>query len=581
MPQSEPIRVLCLEDDPGTARLLQKTLNHAGHLADLAHDGEEGLTLYKSGSYDVLCIDHHMPGLTGLEIIRTLAREECMPPIVMITGAGDESVAVEAIQLGASDYVIKDSGNRYFDLIPSAVEGALERQRLLREKRLAEEALQKSHDELEARVRERTADLARINDELRMEVAQRKQAEQEIRRQHEFLGSVLESLTHPFYVVDANDFAVVMANSAAGLKSSTGRTTCYALTHHRDLPCESHDCPCPVMEVKKSNRPVMVEHVHYDGEGNQRVFEIHAYPLLDPAGTVTRVIEYALDVTDRKKAEDKLKELLETFSNIVKNIPAGLLIYQYQAPNELFLVNVNREATRLTGITVDQWRGQEFDEMWPNARIQGLTKALLNTMATGETFAMECAVFKTDDIERFLRLRAFSMPGELLGLTFEDITELKQMERGIQKRAVHGMVPDAPVGRRKVSDRVPPKAPNRALRLLLIADRPVVAGILQKGLTRLGQSAVVVTSGHEALDSLLAQEFSAIVCDLTDSETAGQQAAGLIEDLCRETGISRPPFVLMAEAVRDKDVSPRPGVDLIVEKPIDVGRLLQVLHEVV
>lgn len=455
MSQPETVRILCLEDDPGTGRLLRKTLTQAGYSVDLAHDGDKGLTMYRSGSYDVLCVDHQMPGLTGLDIIRILSSGDKLPPIIMITGAGDETVAVEAVQLGASDYVIKDSGNRYFDLIPSVIEGALEKQRLVREKRLAEEALQKSHDELEARVRERTADLARINDELLTEIVQ------------------------------------------------------------------------------------------------------------------------------RKEAEDKLKELLETFSNIVKNIPSGLLIYQYQAPKELFLVNVNREATRLTGITVDTWRGQEFDEMWPNARIQGLTPALLNTMATGETFAMECAVFKTDDIERFLRLRAFSMPGDLLGLTFEDITEFKQMERGIQEPAVHGMVPDAFLGRRKVSAGVPPKSPDRALRLLLIADRPLVAGILQKGLIRLGQGAVVVSSGNEALDLLLAEEFSAIVCDLTDSETAGQQAAGLIEDLCRETGISRPPFVLMAEAVRDKDVSPPPGVDLIVEKPIDVGRLLQVLHEVV
>ena len=82
------------------------------------------------------------------------------------------------------------------------------------------------------------------------------------------------------------------------------------------------------------------------------------------------------------------------------------------------------------------------------------------------------------------------------------------------------------------------------------------------------------------MEALVAKEFSAIVCDLTDSKINGLQAAELIEDFCRETGISKPLFVLMSEAVKGKELS-APGVDLIVEKPIDVGRLLQILRDLV
>jgi CheY-like chemotaxis protein len=580
MSRSEPIRILCAEDDPGTARLLQKSLTHAGYSVDLAQDGEQGLTMYRSGSYNALCVDHQMPGFTGLEVIRALSAEGILPPTIMVTGAGDEAVAVEAMRLGASDYVIKDSGNRYFDLIPTVIKGALEKQRLVDEKRLAEQALQKAHDELEVRVQERTEKLARANEELQVEINQRKQAEEQMRQQHEFLDTVLESLTHPFYVIDANDYSVEMANSASGLRSPSRATTCYALTHQRDTPCESSDHPCPLRDVKKTKKTVVVEHIHHDDKGNRMVVEIHAYPIFDGDGNVSKVIEYALDVTARKKAEERLFELLETSSNIVKNIPSGLLIYQYQAPGELFLVNANHEATRLTGITVDKWRGQEFDEMWPNARVQGLTQALLRTMSTGETFAMECGAFKTDEIERFFRLRAFSMPGDLLGLSFEDITELKQMEHQIRENALHGPITEALSGADQASDHPRAESLDHRLRLLLIIDVAVVAAIVRKGLINLGQSATVVSSSREALDAITSEEFSAIVCDLTMPETNGRQVAKELKDFCQETGLSRPPFVLMTQEGMGEEI-PGSEVDIAVEKPIDVGRLLQILRNLV
>lgn len=573
-----PIRILCVEDDPATGRLLQKRLSAAGYTVDLAHDGEMGLKAYRSGSYDVLCVDHNMPGLTGLEVVKALSEECTLPPTIMVTGAGDESVAVEAMKLGASDYIIKDTENRYFDLITSVIQGALERQRLLEQKQQAEQALRKAHDELEVRVSERTAELARTNEELRLEIGRRERAEEEVRKQNEFLESVLESLTHPFYVIDVSTYAVVMANSASRISSSGGPSTCYAVTHHRDEPCDSVEHPCPIKEVKESKNPAVVEHIHLDEKGDPRVVEIHAYPIFDSQGNVARVIEYALDITARKAAENNLRELLETSSNIVRNIPSGLLIYQYQAPGELFLVNANPEATRLTGMQVDSWRGQEFDEMWPNARMQGLTQALLRTMATGETFSMQEAVFKTDEIERFFRLRAFSMPGDLLGLWFEDVTELKQIQ-GLIRREVtdNSLITTDPVGSRS-GGTVRPEFKEGKLRFLLIVDVEPVAGIVRKGLSKLGQSSAVVSSVNEAMKAVLEGEFSVIVCDLSQPETNGWKVAGTIKDLCGEMGVAKPPFVLITQSGTG-EAKPESGVDLLVKKPIDVSRLLQVVQQ--
>lgn len=144
MGSPENARILYIEDDLGLARLFQRKLRRVGYEVDIARDGEQGLSMYEAGAYHLLFVDHQMPGCSGLEVIRRLARNGPLPATIMITGAGDETVAVEAIKLGAIDYVIKDGNGRYFELIPSMIDRALAGQKLLEEKRRADEALVES-----------------------------------------------------------------------------------------------------------------------------------------------------------------------------------------------------------------------------------------------------------------------------------------------------------------------------------------------------------------------------------------------------------------------------------------------------
>ncbi|MCK4963977.1 MAG: DUF3365 domain-containing protein, partial [Dehalococcoidia bacterium] len=137
---------------------------------------------------------------------------------------------------------------------------------------------------------------ARVTD-----ITERVKAEEQVRKQNEFLNNVLESLTHPFYVIDANDYTIKIANSALYPGKLSEKTTCYTLTHKRDKPCNGSDDPCPLEEIKKTKRPVVIEHVHYDKDGNPRNVEVHAYPILDDEGNVSEIIEYTLDITERKQ----------------------------------------------------------------------------------------------------------------------------------------------------------------------------------------------------------------------------------------------------------------------------------------
>ncbi|MBF0549373.1 MAG: PAS domain S-box protein [Deltaproteobacteria bacterium] len=133
--------------------------------------------------------------------------------------------------------------------------------------------------------------------------------EENFEKQNELFKITIESLTHPFCVLDADDYTILLANSASGLedKVKLGPLTCYAVTHKRDTPCAGDEHPCPIMEIRKTKKPVRMEHIHYTGGGEARAMEVYGYPIFDGQGKLSKIIEYSIDITERKKAESALQ----------------------------------------------------------------------------------------------------------------------------------------------------------------------------------------------------------------------------------------------------------------------------------
>ena len=153
-----------------------------------------------------------------------------------------------------------------------------------------------------------------------LDITERKQAEEKIQRQNEFLNDVLESITLPFYVVDTNDYTIKMANSATQAGDLSENPTCYAITHKRSKPCGSVEHLCPLEKIKETQKPIVVEHLHYDKDNIARYVEVHGYPIFDSEGNVTQMIEYCLDLTERKQAEEERRELDRMKSEFIANI---------------------------------------------------------------------------------------------------------------------------------------------------------------------------------------------------------------------------------------------------------------------
>lgn len=133
----------------------------------------------------------------------------------------------------------------------------------------------------------------------------------------------------------------------------------------------------------------------------------------------------------RRIAEAALNEMLRNSAEIVRAIPSGLFIYQYEPPDRLILLSGNPEAERLTGVKVEEWIGKEFNSIWPEAHATGVTEAFLNVARTGETFEDEDLQYRDNRVERAYRTKVFPMAQNKLGVAFDDITERKRSEEAL------------------------------------------------------------------------------------------------------------------------------------------------------
>ena len=179
------------------------------------------------------------------------------------------------------------------------------------------------------------------------DITERKKMENKILQQNEFLNSALEALTHPFYVIDADDYTIQLANSATGFGILAENSTCYQVTHKRKKPC-SAEHPCPLEIVKKTRKPAVLEHIHYDKNGNERNVEVHGYPIFDNDGNVVQMIEYSLDITERKKAQEALNGAFDELALVNEKLGVVGRLTRHDVRNKLSAVTGNIYLTKQT-----------------------------------------------------------------------------------------------------------------------------------------------------------------------------------------------------------------------------------------
>lgn len=180
---------------------------------------------------------------------------------------------------------------------------------------------------------------------------QRERFQQALQEQKDYLQNVLDSVQSPFYVVGVHDYRIHLANRAArDLGLVMDQVTCYALTHRRTEPCGGDEHPCPLQQVRIRREPYMTEHIHYHPDGSTYYAEVRGYPLFDAQGNVVQMVEYSVDITERKRVEAEIRKLQKA----VEHAASGVAITDSQGVFEY----VNPTFERMTGYRREEIIGQ-------------------------------------------------------------------------------------------------------------------------------------------------------------------------------------------------------------------------------
>ncbi len=156
-------RLLYIDDDPGLGRLVQRQLQRLGHDVEIATDGEAGLARVSAGGIDVVALDHYMPGRDGLDILNAICALPDPPPVIFVTGTSESRIAVSALKAGATDYVVKDVGGEFVELLEAAIRSSVASVTLRREKAAADRAVVEARDRFEALAAERQMLMREVN----------------------------------------------------------------------------------------------------------------------------------------------------------------------------------------------------------------------------------------------------------------------------------------------------------------------------------------------------------------------------------------------------------------------------------
>ncbi|HJQ69369.1 MAG TPA: sigma-54 dependent transcriptional regulator [Blastocatellia bacterium] len=130
MSSNVSIKLLIAEDEKNLGLVLQKELQRLGHQVTLVHDGEAALRAARESEFDVALLDIMMPVIGGIEVLRELRQQEQPPEVLMMTGHATVETALQAMKLGAYDYLTKPCHIRELEAI---LNKAYEKRQLKRE----------------------------------------------------------------------------------------------------------------------------------------------------------------------------------------------------------------------------------------------------------------------------------------------------------------------------------------------------------------------------------------------------------------------------------------------------------------
>src|SRR5215475_7058382 len=401
-PLVSPSRILLADDNADMREYVRRLLGGQYEVEAVA-DGESALNAVRESAPDLVLADVMMPNLDGLGLLRELRADERLKtiPVILLSARAGEEARVEGMEAGADDYLVKPFSAR--ELL-ARVEAHLKLHRVRREAELAER-------ESERRFRE-----------------------------------VIDALPAAIYTTDAEGHLTHFNQAAAELSGrtpelGTDQSRISWRLYYPDGTPMPHD-ECPMAVALKEGRVVRgVEAIAERPDGTRIWFEPFPTPLRNTEGRIVGGINMLLDITERKKAEEKLAEASRRFHAHVNNSPLAAIEFD----TEFRITAWSEGAERMFGWSAAETLGKRVKDLrWVHeADVDGVD-AICREMLTGQglrynyvnrNYRKDGSVIECEWYNSVLR----DANGKMVSLNSQvlDVTERKRAEEALREREKH------------------------------------------------------------------------------------------------------------------------------------------------
>jgi PAS domain S-box-containing protein len=298
------------------------------------------------------------------------------------------------------------------------------------ERKQAEEALRRAHAELERRVEERTADLKAANRRLQAEIAERQRIEEALRRSEETARVLLDASPAAGILIDVEGHILALNETCARPLGRRPEALIGEYVFDVLPPEVARGRKAHTLKVIRTGQPLRFEDEH-----RGRIFESHVHPVFDSQGLVERVAVFGHDITERRRAEEALRESEAKYRQLFETVSDALVVFD--AETRKFL-EVNDAAVRLYGYSREEFLKLRHPDI--TAEPEKSSASIRQTLAS-ELARIPLRYHKKKDGTLFpveISASAFTLGNRrVLCGVIRDITERKRAEQAARAERDH------------------------------------------------------------------------------------------------------------------------------------------------
>lgn len=388
--------ILIIEDDKWLNGLIKKKLEEEGFHTSSATGGDEAIEKVGLKDYVLLLLDYNLPGMTGKEVVERLHESRRSVPFIVMTGRGDEQIAVEMMKLGARDYLVKEAG--FMDILPQVVSRVLRQLTIERKLEKAEVRLQESQRSLSTLMSNLPGMAYRCKNDRH--------------RTMTFVSDGSKELTgyHPSDLIE------------------DGKITYLQLIHKDDQKMVMKK----IQSALSEKNPYQLTYRVRSAEDEEKWVWEKGSGVFSPEGELLALEGFITDITKPKKVEDELQESEKRFRSLFEQSNDAVFLHDMKGN----ILDVNSRAAAMLGYDINLLTNRGSSVFKNTADLKGLKRAVEDAAECGHTrFETQVTNSNGDVIDIDISARIVDREKGIVQGIARDITERKKAEEEISSYA--------------------------------------------------------------------------------------------------------------------------------------------------